>query len=91
MALYVVGLKSLLVIKGAWGQAKSFTRQTHSAVVKAALGDLAMLLTFAATRAIVIISNLPPLALSIPAIPTAVLTALAVKPPQTRFLTRLHL
>ncbi|WP_167827583.1 hypothetical protein [Pyrobaculum islandicum] len=32
MYVYVDGLKSLLVMGGAWKQAKSFTRQTHGAV-----------------------------------------------------------
>ncbi|WP_167827645.1 hypothetical protein [Pyrobaculum islandicum] len=48
-------LKSLLVIKGAWGQAKSFTRQTHGADVERRVP--AMLLTSAATRAVAVASN----------------------------------
>lgn len=32
MYVYVDGLKSLLVMEGAWGQAGSFTRQTHGVV-----------------------------------------------------------
>ncbi|WP_053240493.1 hypothetical protein [Pyrobaculum islandicum] len=60
----------------------------------------AMLLTFAATRTTVVISNvlipagvihMPPLALFIPVPIIAMLAALAVKPSQTRFSTHPHL
>ncbi|ABL87468.1 hypothetical protein Pisl_0289 [Pyrobaculum islandicum DSM 4184] len=46
----------------------------------------AMLLTFAATRAVAVVSNLPTLALSILAIPTAALATLTAKTAANPFL-----